>query len=135
METILSSVGGIVYGAELSVFGAKILILWSRFRCSTTVHKDARAMISSIFVDFFAWPTTRTSRNQKDYFSHRGHRGHRVKKNLLSVISVLSVAKNILPVFFSSVPFFRNKLDFRSLRISNVKFVDKKLEDYFSDLL
>jgi len=29
----------------------------------------------------------------------------------------------------------RNKLDFRSLRISNVKFVDKKLEDYFSDLL
>jgi predicted transposase/invertase (TIGR01784 family) len=29
----------------------------------------------------------------------------------------------------------RNKLDFRSLRISNVKFIDKKLEDYFSDLL
>lgn len=29
----------------------------------------------------------------------------------------------------------RNKLDFRTLKISNVKFVDKKLEDYFSDLL
>jgi predicted transposase/invertase (TIGR01784 family) len=29
----------------------------------------------------------------------------------------------------------QNKLDLRTLRISNVKFVDKKLEDYFSDLL
>jgi predicted transposase/invertase (TIGR01784 family) len=29
----------------------------------------------------------------------------------------------------------RNKLDFRTLKISNVKFVDKKLEDYFSDLM
>jgi predicted transposase/invertase (TIGR01784 family) len=29
----------------------------------------------------------------------------------------------------------RNKLDFRTLRISNIKYIDKKLQDYFSDLL
>ena len=40
-----------------------------------------------------------------------------------------SLLKEYLPVEI------RNKLDFRTLKISNTKFVDKKLEDYFSDLL
>jgi len=29
----------------------------------------------------------------------------------------------------------KDKLDFRTLRISNIKYIDKKLKDYFSDLL
>jgi predicted transposase/invertase (TIGR01784 family) len=40
-----------------------------------------------------------------------------------------SLLKEYLPVKI------RNKLDFRTLRISNIKYIDKKLKDYFSDLL
>jgi predicted transposase/invertase (TIGR01784 family) len=43
--------------------------------------------------------------------------------------TVVSLLKEYLPEKI------RNKLDFNSLRISNTKLVDKKLEDYFSDLL
>jgi predicted transposase/invertase (TIGR01784 family) len=40
-----------------------------------------------------------------------------------------SLLKEYLPVKI------RNKLDFRTLRISSIKYIDKKLKDYFSDLL
>ena len=40
-----------------------------------------------------------------------------------------SLLKEYLPVKI------RNKLDFRTLKISNIKYIDKKLKEYFSDLL